>query len=299
MSSCLIRVRVISPDQLFKLATGLLLLLILNACATQMKELKDFTEAHTPESIKQISAELTELDKEISQQEEIKIGEQMISGVFGAAPLVENVTLQQYVNDVGSWVAFQSSRKDLPWHFGVIDSTGINAFAAPGGYIVITSGLFNLIENEAQLAGVLAHEIGHVVGKHHLIALKQSMKQEYWAGLGLKLVGDPEVLKNLVDTALQLYISGLDRKYEFGADSRAVVLAARAGYDPYALLNVLSTIDNINPSEASLAVLLKTHPPIQQRIEDLSEIMQSRANQFSGGRVNLKRFETVKAGLKP
>ncbi len=283
--------------RIFKIAGYLFLLLALSACA-KITELKVFAQENAPESVKQVAAELAELNKSISEEEEIQIGENIISGILGAAPLVENPRLQKYVNDVGSWVARQSSRSGLPWHFGVIDSTSINAFAAPGGFIVVTKGLLDLMEDEAQLAGVLAHEMGHVVGKHHLIALKKSMKQEFWAGLGTKLIGDPKAINRLVKAGVQLYASGLDRKYEYLADSRGVVFSARAGYDPYALLNVLAAIDSINPSEASLTVLLKTHPPTQDRINRLLRILDGKLNQYADGRVNAKRFNLVMSSVK-
>ena len=89
----------------------------------------------------------------VSTDDEVDIGRKLMSGLLGAAPLVDNPVMQQYVNDIGYWIASQSGRDKLPWRFGVIDSAGINAFAAPGGYIVITLGLFDLLENEAQLAG--------------------------------------------------------------------------------------------------------------------------------------------------
>ncbi|MCP4429416.1 MAG: M48 family metalloprotease [Gammaproteobacteria bacterium] len=281
-------------NKFFKISLSLILLLTLGACAN----LKELT-SYAPEGIKQVADDLTELDKDISTEEEIQIGEQMISGILGAAPVVANPQLQKYVNDVGAWVARQTVRDDLPWHFAVIDSGGINAFAAPGGYIVLTRGLFKLIENEAQLAGVLAHEVGHVVGKHHLIAVKNSMKQEYWVGLGTKLLGTPEGLTRLVNAGLKLYATGLDREYEYLADSRAVVFSARAGYDPYAFLNVLAAIDNINPSEESLTVLLKTHPPTQDRISRLLTKMDGKLNRYADGRVNTARFKSVMRTVKP
>ena len=95
----------------------------------------------------EIGSDIVEVNKKVTVKEEIELGGNLVSGLLGAAPLVDNAELQRYVNDVGFWVASQSGRKDLPWRFGVIDSGGINAFAAPGGYIVMTLGLFSLLEN--------------------------------------------------------------------------------------------------------------------------------------------------------
>ncbi len=232
----------------------------------------------------------------LTEEEEIEIGGNLISGLLGAAPLVDDAGLQQYVNDVGYWIASQSERRQLPWNFGVIDSEGINAFAAPGGYIVITLGLYNLLENEAQLAGVLAHEIAHVVRKHHLKALQKTMKREFWADLGVKAVGNEdkrEKFRKLINSGVQLYASGLDRNYEYDADLRAVVLAARAGYDPYALLDVLTTIDSINPASSELTVLMKTHPPTAKRLDQLGRKMDGRLDDFASGQLNAGRFRQI------
>jgi predicted Zn-dependent protease len=243
-----------------------------------------------------LGSKLKKIVSDVPQEEEVEIGSNLVSGLLGAAPLVDDPRLQQYVNDVGYWVASRSARSDLPWTFGVIDSNGINAFAAPGGYIVITIGLFNLLENEAQLAGVLAHEISHVVRKHHLEALQKTMKREFWAELTVVAAKDgknSQALETLVNTGIQLYATGLDRKYEYEADLYGVVLAARAGYDPFALLDVLTTIDSINPTEEELAVLLKTHPPTGERLTRLADQMNGKMDGFASGRTNPERFRQV------
>jgi len=243
-----------------------------------------------------LGSKLAKINAEVPEEEEIKIGGNLISGLLGAAPLVADERLQRYVNDVGYWVASRSKRPDLPWTFGVIDSQGINAFAAPGGYVVVTLGLYNLLENEAQLAGVLAHEISHVVRKHHLEALNKVLKREFWTGLAVAAVddkGDRKNLETLVNSGVQLYATGLDREYEFDADLRGVVLAARAGYDPFALLDVLTTIDSINPDNAELTVLLNTHPPTGDRLQRLAEGMDGRLDKYASGQSNLKRFTQV------
>lgn len=250
----------------------------------------------------EIGGDVVEANRKVSTKEEIELGGNLISGLLGAAPLVDDRALQRYVNDVGLWVASQSQRSKLPWRFGVIDSPGINAFAAPGGYIVITLGLFSLLENEAQLAGVLGHEISHVVKKHHLKALQKTMKRGVWAKLGVRALadkGDHDKLDKVVNAGVQLYASGLDRELEFNADNRGVVLAARAGYDPYALLDVLTTIDSINPQEASLTVMLKTHPPTDKRLEKLAKLMDGRLDKYASGRVNTDRFVTIASAINP
>jgi len=252
----------------------------------------------TSEIVDQNLDMLDQMRGDISTEEEIEIGANLTAGLLGAAPLVDDKKLQRYVNDVGFWIAAQTSRPDLPWHFGVIDSPGINAFAAPGGYVVLTLGLYQLLENEAQLAGVLAHEIVHVVRKHHLKALQQSMKREFWTGLSVKAVDDKKnrkTMRKLINSGLQLYTTGLDRRYEFDADLRAVVLLARAGYDPYAFLDILTTIDSISPDSAELVVLMNTHPPTGDRLETLAVKMDGRLDSYATGADNASRFRRVAA----
>ena len=250
----------------------------------------------------EIGSDIVDANKKVSVKEEIELGGNLMSGLLGAAPLVDNAELQRYVNDVGFWVASHSRRKDLPWRFGVIDSGGINAFAAPGGYIVITLGLFSLLENEAQLAGVLGHEISHVIRKHHLKALQKTMKRGVWGKIGVRALADKkdhETFDKVINAGVQLYASGLDRDLEYQADKRGVVLAARAGYDPYALLDVLTTIDSINPSEGELTVMLKTHPPTGERLEKLAKLMDGKLDKYANGKANSSRFIAISSRLNP
>ncbi|MFT7557079.1 MAG: putative Zn-dependent protease [Planctomycetota bacterium] len=260
-----------------------------------LKKLQEKIEK-SKDSAEKSKVKIDQVRGKVSQKEEIEIGGNLISGLLGAAALVDDAPLQQYINDVGYWVASQSKRKSLPWRFGVIQSDGINAFAAPGGYIVITLGLFQVLQNEAQLAAVLAHEIAHVADKHHLKALQKTMKREFWSDIALSAVGDAtnrEKLEKMVNAGVQLYATGLDRNLEYEADLVAVVLAARAGYDPFALLDVLTTIDSINPGSAEMAVILKTHPPTLERLNQLAGKMDGKLDAFANGRQNTKRFIAV------
>ena len=213
----------------------------------------------------------------VSKKDEINIGRNVISGLLGAASLVEHKKLQQYVNKIGSWVAMQSERPKLPWSFGVINSPNVNAFAAPGGYIVLTLGLYQLLENESQLAAILAHEISHVIKKHHLDAIRDTSQTEILGALAVKASSKKhrEKMQKLVNSGVQIYARGLDKKYEYGADRRGVVLAARAGYDPFALLDVLTTLSSINSQDDSMSVFLNTHPPLSVRIKTLQTQMDN------------------------
>jgi predicted Zn-dependent protease len=217
-----------------------------------------------------------------SEPEEIAIGRQIAGNLVGAAPLVKDKTVQKYVNNVGRWVASQSERPDLPWHFGVIESTDLNAFAAPGGYIFLTRGLYQLLANESELAGVLGHEIGHVIRKHHLKILQQSNMLDMGSTALSKQVGGNEKIANLIGSGAEIVSRSLDKDAEFEADRIGVVLAARAGYDAYGLPQVLQEIGHTAPGDDSVALLFKTHPLPDARLAKLGDVMDSRFDRLNG-----------------
>lgn len=217
-----------------------------------------------------------------SQEEEVAIGRQIAGNLLGAAPLVKDRALQLYINDVGRWVASQSERPDLDWHFGVIESEDINAFAIPGGYVYVTRGLYRRLRNEADLAGVLGHEIGHVVRKHHLKLLQQSRLVELGGKLFSKQAGENEQIRNLIGSGAEIVARSLDKQAEFEADRMGVVLATRAGYDPFGLPEVLQDIGHFAKDEGAVALLFKTHPLPDVRLTQLDRAMGDQFDRISG-----------------
>ena len=183
------------------------------------------------------------------------MGQGIASNLLGAAPLLGNDAVQKYVNQVGRWLAMHTERADLPWHFAVLEDNDVNAFAAPGGYIFITKGLLVRMRSESELAGVLAHEIAHVLRKHHLEAIKKTARASVMADLAqetLQQSGVPPALGNLIHVGTEIYARGLDKSDEYEADRMGVVIAARAGYDPYGLPAVLQTLQGMNPADLRL-----------------------------------------------
>jgi predicted Zn-dependent protease len=221
--------------------------------------------------------------KEIDEPEEIAIGRDVASRLLGAAPLVANPGLQRYVNYVGRWLAAQTERPDLPWQFGVLDHGNVNAFATPGGTIFLTRGLLERMRNEAELAGVLGHEIVHVLKKHHLKAIQKGA-QTALAGEGLS-----SALKDragpardkLIAFGTEMYTRGLDKSDELEADRLGVVIAARAGYDAYGLPAVLQTLQAMNAQDSTLALMFKTHPAPGERLDTLGQKMQGILDTYS------------------
>src|SRR3989442_15515266 len=149
--------------------------------------------------------------REIDEKEEIAIGRDMAARLLGAAPLVADARLQRYVNNVGRWLASQTERAELPWQFGVLDAPQLNAFAVPGGTIFVTRGLVARMRSEAELAGVLAHEIAHVLKKHHLQAIQKSA-QTALAGDALSAAMKDqrsEARDKLISFGTEMYARGL------------------------------------------------------------------------------------------
>ena len=213
---------------------------------------------------------------DINEPQEIQLGAGIASNLLGAAPLLDNPAVQEYVNRVGRWLTLQTERPDLPWQFGVLDDNDVNAFAAPGGYVFITKGLLAQMNSEAELAGVLAHEISHVLRKHHLQAIKKGARAELLSDLAndaIRSSGSDPRFSKLVSAGTEVYARGLDKNDEFEADRMGVVIAARAGYDPYGLPAVLQTLQSLNPNDSSLALMFKTHPAVADRLSRLDQEM--------------------------
>ena len=158
---------------------------------------------------------------EYSLEEENRIGSQISGNLLGAVQLVRDDKLQNYVNLVGHWVALQSGRQDVTWRFGVLDTEDINAFAAPGGYIFVTKGLYRLLDNEADLAGVLGHEIAHVTQKHHLKVLKQSsLIGALGQAASRKVQGSDPVVQNLIGNGAEIMARGTRQECRIRGRSR-------------------------------------------------------------------------------
>ncbi|MCG2591968.1 M48 family metalloprotease [Ramlibacter sp. XY19] len=220
----------------------------------------------------------------IDEARELEIGRELAALLVGSKPLHQDVALQRYVNRLGRWISLQGSRPHLPWNFAVLDDAGFNAFAAPGGYVFVTKGLVDRAD-EAELAGILAHEITHVNRRHHLQALAAGAR----AGIATQVIASQvrgaaanALSAQLLALGRKVYARGLDQADEFEADREGVALAARAGFDPYGLPSVLQQVRTARADDPLFALTLSTHPPAQQRLEQLEGAMGSRLDAFSG-----------------
>lgn len=222
---------------------------------------------------------------QIDEPKEIEIGRQLAAVLLGSKPIHGDMALQAYVNRLGRWISLHSGRPNLPWAFVVIDDGGYNAFAAPGGYVFVTKGLIDRVRDEAELAGILAHEITHVTSRHHLVALRAKAQ----AGLLTQLAASQLrnnaggwVSAQMLALGRNLYASGLDQQDEFDADRHGIVLATRAGFDPYGLAAALQQLRTATPDDPLFALSLSTHPAPQQRLDRIEVAMGKRLDAYSG-----------------
>lgn len=222
--------------------------------------------------------------KPINEPEEISIGKDLAGRLLGQVQLVDDANVQAYVNRVGRWVASQSERPDLPWRFGVANAANVNAMAMPGGIILITRGLYDMLDNEAQLAGVLGHEIAHVVKKHHISVMQNQRWVQTGAAFAASRTGSNVLGQAALEFFKNLFISGLDKNAEFEADAVGAILAARAGYNAFGLAEVLHKLAARN--DASTADLFGSHPGPRDRLAKLGELLE-------------KRMATIPNGLEP
>ncbi len=252
-----------------------------------------------PLKITEILAKGVKSFGDVPEEKEIQIGKDLSAGLLGSTPLVDDPAVQNYVNQIGRWLAMQTERPNLPWTFAVIDTDAVNAFAAPGGYVFVTRGLFLMLRNEAELAGVIGHEISHVLRRHHLVAIEKQMRASLATDVtGMLVDYDSEMVDILVGAGMELYGKGLDREDEFEGDGMGVVVAARSGYDAYGLPAMLMTLYNSSENDQNLTFLFSTHPPTVDRLENLDREMQGRMDQYSGAAGQTKRFQEMRKRLR-
>lgn len=232
--------------------------------------------------------------KKITEPEEIKIGGDLASIILGVAPLVRDSAKQRYINNLGRWLALHSDRPDLPWKFGIVDDSDVNAFSMPGGYVLITRGMFERMRSESELAGVLAHEIAHVVRKDHIGALQGALRNSALTGFSDYVSVGGGAAGSLVKTAVvnagkDMFTRGLNKNDEFDADRMGVVIAARSGFSPFGMVGVLQTL-SASPDEKGFALLYKTHPLPVERIERLDRAMGTKMDMLAVADVALPNF---------
>jgi predicted Zn-dependent protease len=207
----------------------------------------------------------------ITEAQEIDIGRRTAQEVVRTVGLLDDEQLQNYVQSIGEPLARRSERPHLPWSFRVIDEPTPNAFALPGGFILLTRGLMTLLNSEAELASVLAHEIGHVVARHAATAISRGQFASIGHGLGGALFPEFWNLGGLTGAGLELLLLGYGVDAERQADELGFRYAHREGYDARGMADALVSLQRLGELDqpGHLPGWLRTHPVLPERLEPL------------------------------
>ena len=233
----------------------------------------------------------------MSEAEEIQIGQQSHAEITQTMGLYDDPELQAYVRGIGEKLAAASHRPDLPWNFAVVDEPAVNAFAVPGGFIYLTRGILPFLGSEAQLAGVMGHEVGHVDARHSA----QAYSRQLGAGLGLAIAGilvpETQPFQQLAGAGLSVLFLSYGREAELESDRLGVGYASQVGWNPRGvpeMLTTLARLDEANGSTRGIPNWALTHPPAADRVERVQEAV---AAVPTGGATNENALDRYLDGL--
>jgi len=229
----------------------------------------------------------------MTESQEIGMGQASHPEVLGEFGLVQNDELQQYFSRIGGELARISHRPNLPWTFTVVDSPVVNAFAVPGGYIYLTRGILEHMNNEAEMAGVLGHEIGHVTARHSVTQMSQGQLMNLGLGIGSILSPTFQQLGGLAQMGLQVLLLKYSRDDERQADQLGLEYMAKCGYDPEQMSRFFQVFVGMRESTAEeIPNWLSTHPSPPDRIRRTTD-EAARLKALNSGttyRVNADQF---------
>lgn len=235
----------------------------------------------------------------LSEQDEVAIGRQAASQVEQQVRLLRDEAVQAYITSLGLDLARASARPNLPWRFRVIQDKRINAFALPGGFIYVHSRILETAKTEAELASVIAHEIGHVEGRHHKAQIERAMRYQFGLGvLGAVLGqgGGADYAMIAGKLLVQGQLTKYSREAENDADRRGVVLLYRVGYDPMAMSRYLANLLALDRGESGiLSDFFASHPAASDRVA--STQAQARALPARGWRQDSPGFRSMRRHL--
>lgn len=252
-------------------------------------------------SVARVAEQTFQAARPLSDEEEYYVGRAVGANILSTYPVLQDETLTEYVNLVGQTVAIHS---DDPitfggYHFAILDTDEINAYACPGGIILITKGMIDEVQNEDELAAVLAHEVAHINHKDGVSSIQKSRltgvatliateaAKSYSPAEISQLVG---LFEGSVDDVFKtIVVNGYGRSQEYGADKSALVYLSRAGYDPQALEIFLERL--MDQGQASAGGIMKSHPATKERIERVAAEMPAGKSDPSLVQLRMERFE--------
>ncbi len=242
----------------------------------------------------------------INQQQEVQMGQEYSAQIAQQLPLISDPVVVRYVNVLGDSLAHLTPRADLDWHFYVVDSREVNAFAVPGGYVYVNRGLIERATSMDELAGVLGHEITHVVDRH---TVKQ-MQQQQGANIGITLacvltnVCNNQAAGTAINVAGSAVFAKFSRTDETQADDGAIGLVVRAGISPRGLITMFEKLlAERKSSPTAVDAWFATHPLEESRIADvqarINRIPQSTLRGLTRDSQNFHSFKNRLSSLPP
>ncbi|MCW9005463.1 MAG: M48 family metalloprotease [Gammaproteobacteria bacterium] len=240
---------------------------------------------------------LTPEDIESDVKAEIEFGRVVAARILGKYKLSEDYPLTKYVTLVGRALALNSNRPELIFHFGVLETKDINAYTAPGGYVFVTRGALNLMQDENELAGVLAHEIAHVTEMHIVEELDIKGTSSGVGGGLARIFGSAAettrvAFEQVIDKAVSLlFREGLNKLDEFEADQVGTMLSANSGYDPSALYRYLQRVKQYKGEQT--AIVSKTHPSFNDRLIELANLSKEESLSGLNTKIDVNRFNSI------
>ncbi|MEE9316125.1 MAG: M48 family metallopeptidase [bacterium] len=237
--------------------------------------------------------------KLVSTKQEVALGKATAQQVVNEFGVYDDPELDKYINEVGQKLANVCERKKITYYFTVLDTPMVNAFAAPGGFIFVTRGILREMDDEAQLAGVVAHEIGHVVWRHGAKRLEKAFGYSAIILLGEILTKkDLSQLRQYTSFLFSLMLQGYSRKNEFEADNAGVRYSLAAGYDPKGISDFfekLKAMEKRPPTK--FETLFRSHPPTGDRIERIQLYLEQVEFEETGLVRNQEKFKRLTQNL--
>lgn len=218
----------------------------------------------------------------MSKQQEISLGKQNDPAIVAQFGLYEDETLQSFIEEKGHQMAKISHRPDLPYEFKILDSPVVNAFAVPGGFVYFTRGIMAHFNNEAEFAGVLGHEIGHITAKHSVKQYQNSIIAQVGLIAGIMIKPELAQYMDLASTGLQLLFLKFGRDDESQSDELGVEYSTTVGYQAHEMADFFKTLDRLSGGpEGRIPTFLSTHPnPLDRfdRVHELADEYQDKLN---------------------
>jgi predicted Zn-dependent protease len=213
----------------------------------------------------------------ISESQEIQMGQEASKDVAQSIGLYKDQAVQSYVADLGKRMAAESERPNLPWEFHVVEDASVNAFALPGGFIYVTRGLMSSINDEAELATVIGHEIGHVTNRHSVQQISKAQIAQLGLGVGSILSSDIAKFGQIASAGLSLLFLKYSRDAENQADQAGFRYALQENYDVRRMSKVFETLDRISQSSGGgkMPEWMATHPNPGNRIEHIEKMLDT------------------------